>query len=155
MKTIYIIGAFRAKNQWLQERNVRRCEDMIQNLIQVCGRKINVISVQTMYRNFSGTQPDSYWLQCTMATLELCHAAFVIQSQETLLSEGSRAEILRCEELGIPVFYFPIDVSTWVDTLENGGEWPPTDTSAPSAAAPESGRTPSGGPDPQRESSEK
>lgn len=48
--------------------------------------------------------PDEYWLEGTMEMMERCDAVLLVSPSAADTSEGTRAEVTRAHELGIPVF---------------------------------------------------
>lgn len=48
--------------------------------------------------------PDEYWLEGTMEMMERCDAVLLVSPSAVDESDGTRAEVTRAHELGIPVF---------------------------------------------------
>ena len=59
----------------------------------------------------SGTLDDRYWLDATMELLERADAVLLADKWQG--SEGSRAEVVRAEAKGLPVFTSVWDAAEW------------------------------------------
>lgn len=110
-KVIYIAGPFRAANQWEQEQNIRRAEELSLRVWRVGGV---ALCPHLNTRFFSGALPDEVWLEGDLELLRRCDAILMVQGWE--LSFGAVQERAFALEHGIMSFYAPsacTDFSTY------------------------------------------
>lgn len=74
------------------------------------------------FEDLHPSEPDSYWLNGTMAMLERCDAVILVNHPDIENSAGTRAEVERAIELGKPVYY---SVDHAYKHLEDVGEMQP------------------------------
>lgn len=74
----------------------------------------------SMYRFFTGAQPDEFWLKATQEWLKQCHVMVVLAFAES--SSGTQEEIKLAKKLNIPVFHMAglnhVDHETAADLMQ-------------------------------------
>ena len=111
MKLVYIAGPFRADTAWQIECNVRKAEElslMVWRLGAAC------ICPHTNTRFFDGAAPDEVWLDGYIEILKRCDAVLLVGGSEWKSSRGTRYEINKAEELGLPVFTEIAFLADWL-----------------------------------------
>ena len=108
MRVIYIAGPFRGPSTWAIEQNIRRAESLA---LEAWLAGFAVICPHTLTRFYQGAAPDSVWLEGELAIIARCDALLLVPNWEQ--SVGTRGEIARAEELGIPVFERLEDLRRW------------------------------------------
>lgn len=119
MKLVYIAGPYRAKDKSGVTSNIKKAQTMALT-VATSGHKYGAFpvcphmntahfedhsfAVTQMSGGFVPPVPDEYWLNGTMALMEQCDAVLLVHPHAGTYSEGTRAEILRAIELGIPVY---------------------------------------------------
>ena len=99
MKALYIAGPFRGAHAYEITQNVNRAEAVA---IKVCRLGFLAVCPHTMYRNFQGAMPDSFWLAASMQLLKRCDGIVLINNWEN--SAGSCSEYAWADENGLLVF---------------------------------------------------
>jgi len=110
MKIVYIAGAFRGKDAWVMETNVREAEKLA---LEVWRAGAGCVCPHANTRFFQGVLPDDFWLRGDIGILALCDALLMVPGWER--SEGATAEHAEALRLGIPVFYYLEDLEKWLD----------------------------------------
>lgn len=100
MKVVYIAGPFRGSSRWQEHKNILAAEAMAWNVWDV-GAVAICPHLNTC--NFQDSQDDEVWLAGDIEILTRCDAVVVVGDWKS--SEGTKREIARAEELGIPVFF--------------------------------------------------
>lgn len=119
MKLVYIAGPYRADTKEGVAENIRKAQ-VIGLSLATNGHKLGVfpviphmntahfethtLTVSQKFSAFIDPVPDEYWLQGTMALMEKCDAVLLTHPQAGITSKGTRAEVMRAIELGIPVY---------------------------------------------------
>lgn len=111
MRLVYIAGPYRASNNWLIERNVRRAEELA---LQVWEAGAVGVCPHTMTRYYQGTLPDEVWLAGDLEILRRCDA--VLTAPHWHISHGATEEVNEARRLGLPVFDDVASVSRWLAT---------------------------------------
>ena len=109
MKLAYIAGPFRANLPLDVERNVRRAEELAYAVAEKF--KIMPLCPHTNNRFFDKTLTDDFWLEGTTELMLRCDLVVLVFRTAPLVSAGTRAEVKRAREVGIPVY--------WYDALED------------------------------------
>jgi nucleoside 2-deoxyribosyltransferase len=111
MKIIYTAGAFRAPTPWEVEQNVRVAE---REALRVAQLGAMPVCPHSMLRHFDQARgvSDDHWLQGTLELMRRCDAVLVVG--EYFRSEGTRAEIVEAERLGLPVFFWVSELADWL-----------------------------------------
>lgn len=109
MKVVYIIGPYRASNNFLIAENVRKAERVA---LKVWEMGAAALCPHLNTANFQFAAPDEVWLEGDKELLKRCDACVLADGWEK--SAGSRAEIKYAESLGIPVFDSLEKLSIWL-----------------------------------------
>lgn len=99
-RVVYIAGPFRAANSWEIELNIIRAETLALEVWRTPG--FCALCPHSNTRFFQGAAPDEVWLEGDIAMMLRCDAVLLTADWEK--SAGARAEVLRAESAGIPVF---------------------------------------------------
>ena len=100
MKLAYIAGPYRGETGWHVESNIRTAENFGMMVAEMGA--VPVIP-HTMYRYWNGTLSDKFWLDATLDLLRRCDAILLCPGWGA--SEGSTAEKLEADRLGLRVFH--------------------------------------------------
>lgn len=100
MKLVYIAGPFRAANNWGREANIRRAEALA---LEVWRAGYAALCPHCNTRFFDGAAPDRVWLAGDLEMLIRCDALLTTADWER--SSGAKAEVIRAQQVGIPVFH--------------------------------------------------
>ncbi len=109
MKVVYIAGPFRGPNAWEIEENIRRAERLA---LEVWRLGAAALCPHTNTRFFQGAAEDAVWLDGDIELLNRCDA--VLLTPDWKLSSGARAEHDHAKGRGLPIFYFLVDLKTWL-----------------------------------------
>lgn len=97
---IYVAGPYRdARGAYYVARNIDAAREVGMRLLR---EGFHVAIPHTMTGMCDGAVPDEVFLENATALLERCDAVVVVDGWAA--SEGTRAEMWRARELGIPVF---------------------------------------------------
>lgn len=99
MKTIYVAGPYRSPTIHGIIENIRRAEEVS---IEALRKGWSPFVPHKNLSLLDGLFPDAAFLAADMAWLERADAVVLAPGWEN--SEGTRAEIERAKEMGIPVF---------------------------------------------------
>lgn len=99
-KVIYIAGPFRAANQWEQEQNIRRAEELA---LEVWRFGAVALCPHLNTRYFSGALSDEVWLAGDLELLRRCDAVMLVPGWTG--SAGARHEVWFAQDCGIRVFH--------------------------------------------------
>jgi hypothetical protein len=113
MKVVYVAGRFRADSHWGIVKNVRAAEALA---LEVWRLGAAALTPHMNTANFQGALPDQVWTDGTLALLEKCDAVVLVPGWED--SQGTRGEVRRAIDLGIPVFYELFGLESWLRGLE-------------------------------------
>lgn len=119
MKLVYVAGPYRSDVEGGVKANIAKAQVM-GLAIATSGHKWGLFPViphmntahfedhafrvTQMSGGFVEPVPDKYWLDGTMKLMEQCDAVLLTHPLAGLTSKGTRAEIKRAIELGIPVY---------------------------------------------------
>ncbi|QPB11434.1 nucleoside 2-deoxyribosyltransferase [Providencia phage Kokobel1] len=119
MKLVYVAGPYRSEKVGGVGANISKAQ-LMGLTIATSGHKYNLFPViphmntahfethafrvVEMSGGFIEPIDDNYWLQGTMALMEKCDAVLLTHPRAGAVSSGTKAEILRAIELGIPVY---------------------------------------------------
>lgn len=119
MKLVYIAGPYRSEKPGGVQANISKAQ-LMGLAIATSGHKYNLFPViphmntahfethTSRLVEMSGgvVEPidDKYWLRGTMILMEKCDAVLLTHPRAGAESSGTKAEILRAIELGIPVY---------------------------------------------------
>lgn len=119
MKLVYVAGPYRSNVEGGVKSNIAKAQ-LMGLTIATSGHKLGLFPViphmntanfethafrvTEMSGGFVEPVPDEYWLHGTMALMEKCDAVLLTHPHAGTVSSGTRAEILRAIELGIPVY---------------------------------------------------
>lgn len=106
MKLIFIASPFRAPTPWQVAENVRTAERMA---LEVWRIGAVAVAPQSMSALFDKEGPDSLYLDGWLCLLAKCDAVLVGG-----MSDGVSAEVVRADELGLPVFRSVASLSEWL-----------------------------------------
>ena len=115
MHVVYVIGPYRAPSEWEVVSNIRRAE-----LVAIDVWKLGAACI-CPHKNtalLGGACEDEVWLQGDLEILSRCDASLVLDGWES--SQGSKGEILFCENNGIPVFYNLKSLDSWMKSNSHG-----------------------------------
>jgi hypothetical protein len=104
---VYLAGPFRAPTNWEIVQNVRAAEEVS---LQLWALGVAPICPHLNTANYQGALPDSTWLDGDIAIL--CKCDGVVMMPDWKKSVGSRGEHEMAEERQIPIFYWPLYVTT-------------------------------------------
>lgn len=110
---IYVAGAFRAKNAWSVEANIRRAEELA---LRAWDNGYYPICPQAMTRYYDGVLEDDVFLRGLTYIMLRCDAVLVV-SEGWARSKGTMHEIAVAKAHGIPVFHTLADLN---DARDNG-----------------------------------
>lgn len=120
MKLVYIAGPYRPVMSHgavdvTTEENIKSAEAMAIRVVDKVGQ-LNWFPVTPHlctrdFENLVKTNDDLYFLNGTMALMEKCDAVLLTFPEAAQYSSGTRAEVARANELGLPVF---TDFATFV-----------------------------------------
>lgn len=103
MKVLYVAGPYRARTIRETVLNIRRAEEVA---IKLWRMEFAVMAPQMNTALFDGAAPDSVWLEGALELMRRCDAVVLVPGWTE--SAGTRAELTEAEELGIPVFEWPV-----------------------------------------------
>lgn len=97
---IYIAGAYRNPDAWLQEQNIRAAETLGYEVAKLGAYPIIPHSNTRSY--FASAASDELWLAGTLELMRRCNAVVFLPNWTT--SSGARGEHAEAERLGLPIF---------------------------------------------------
>jgi hypothetical protein len=115
MRVIYVAGPFRSlnadgtSNQWEQEANIRRAEELA---LEVWRLGAAAICPHANTRFFQGAAPDDLWLTGDLAILDRCDALIVTEDWQR--SKGATEEVAHANRMNLPVFLSLDDLAVWL-----------------------------------------
>lgn len=119
MKLIYVAGPYRSDVKGGVNANIQKAQLMGLTVatsghtmglfpviphMNTANFETHAFRVTQMSGGFVEPVPDKYWLDGTMKLMEQCDAVVLTDPLAGIKSKGTRAEILRAIELGIPVY---------------------------------------------------
>jgi hypothetical protein len=103
MLLVYVAGPYRdPRGEYYVGRNIRAAADIAVELWRM-GYAVLTPHLNTAF--FGGAAPDEVWLKGDLVMLERCDLVVLVPGWHT--SSGTRAEVNRAHECGIPVFEWP------------------------------------------------
>jgi hypothetical protein len=106
VKLAYVAGPYRAATEWGVLSNIRDAESVA---IELWKLGLAVICPHKNTALLGGIVPDDVWLTGDLVMMERCD--LVVMTPRWECSAGARAEKLRAEQCGLPVFFWPDDQS--------------------------------------------
>ena len=102
MQVVFVAGPYRADSEQGVHRNIQRAR----GVAEVLWARGYVALCPHMNTAFmGGISPDDHFLAGGLELLRRCDAVVVCEGWQR--SCGTRAEIARAQELGLPVYYWP------------------------------------------------
>lgn len=112
MIVVMISGSFRGKNHWETENNIRRVEELA---IKVQDLGAMPVMLHSMYRFFSGTATDEFFVDAGLELLERSDA--LLMEEHWANSEDAVRERNACREGGKPIFYSIEKLRGWLKQM--------------------------------------
>jgi hypothetical protein len=113
-KLVYVAGPFRGKDNWQQEQNIRRAEELA---LEVWRLGAAAVCPHANTRFYQGALPDDTWLDGDLAILDRCDA--LIMTPNWSRSEGARGEYAFAVQRGIPAFTNLEQLKSWLRPSES------------------------------------
>jgi hypothetical protein len=115
MIVIYLAGPYRSDiGPWGVAQNIERAREAARELWKM---GLPVICPHANTAMMDGADiPVDLWLDGDIAMMERCDAVVVLPGWES--SAGTKGEIRRAEEIGIPVYYWPTTATGHRDSAE-------------------------------------
>lgn len=110
MKHIYIAGPYRASTPEEIEQNIQRAEAMRPMVVSLGHVPV---CPHSMTRGLDGAATEEFWVKATLSIMERCDAVLLVPTDWSQ-SEGTRGEVDRAHELGMPVFTHPDALAHWL-----------------------------------------
>jgi len=101
MSLAYVAGPYRATTEWGLIENIRNAEEVAAALWRM---GFAVICPHKNTAHFGGLADDEVWLKGDLVMMERCDFIVVCKGWER--SSGTKAEIERAKEKGIPVYFW-------------------------------------------------
>jgi hypothetical protein len=99
MKLAYVAGPYRASTESGVVQNIRNAEAVA---VELWKKGYAVICPHKNTALFGGLAPDEVWLKGDLVMMERCDLVVLVPGWHT--SSGTRAEVARAKELGIPMY---------------------------------------------------
>ncbi len=109
MPIVYVAGALNAPTVREMELNIRRAEDLALGVARLGAAPL---VTHPMTRFLHGALSEEYWRAAVMAMLDRCDAMVLTDDYQN--SVGTRAEMARAIDLGIPIFISLFGLSCWL-----------------------------------------
>lgn len=114
MRLVYVAGKYRDSGEWAVWQNIQRASEVALALWQM-GYAVICPHRNTMM--FGGAAPDDVWLKGDLEMLSRCDLLVLVPGWEK--SSGTKAEIEKARELGIPVYRWNAD-AVWLANVIDG-----------------------------------
>jgi Domain of unknown function (DUF4406) len=117
MRLVFVAGPYRAPNEYLVLKNIRRAEELA---IRVWHSGAACICPHKNTAFFGGAASDKVWLDGALEMVRRCDA--VICTSNWRESSGATGEVQLAKNLGIPVFEEYEELERWLKESRDPAE---------------------------------